>query len=326
VVRSQKYPRFGALCATVLLASTTGFATDAQAGALAIGPVQQVNVRSSTLVVLGQNYHLGPAARIRTANSVIALGSIAPGTLVSIDGTESASGVVDVQDVVVLPQLNVPGATQLLATGVISALSNVGTIRIGGLTVDINATLTSDAQTASVGQLVQVVGTQPNPRGVLLAQSVSLATKIADGASAQGIEGSGAAVGIEGSGAAKGIEGSGAAVGIEGSGAAVGIEGSGAAVGIEGSGAAVGIEGSGAAVGIEGSGTAVGIEGSGAAVGIEGSGAAVGIEGSGAAVGIEGSGAAKGIEGSGAAVGIEGSGAAKGIKGSGAAVGIEGSG
>ena len=301
--RFEKYPWYRALlCALAFLAGTAGYASDAQAGTLAIGPVEQVNAKSSTLVVLGQTYHLGASAQIRVAGSAATLGSVTPGTLVVVEGTESARGAVDVHDVVTLAQLNVPGATKLLVTGVVSTVSNVGTIRIGTLNVDISSTLTSDAQTASTGELVQVVGTQPTSRGVFLAQ------------------------GIEGSGSANGIEGSGSANGIEGSGTANGIEGSGTANGIEGSGTANGIEGSGTANGIEGSGTANGIEGSGAANGIEGSGAAKGIEGSGAASGIEGSGTANGIEGSGTANGIEGSGAAKGIEGSGTANGIEGSG
>ncbi|MFZ0500892.1 MAG: DUF5666 domain-containing protein, partial [Steroidobacteraceae bacterium] len=226
MARYEKYPKGGALlCATVLLAGGAGFSNATQAGALAIGPVQQVNAKSSTLVVLGQTYSLASSARISASGSAVTLRSLKPGTLVAVYGTESPHGAVDVLDVVALPQLNVPGATHLVVTGIVSAVSNVGTIRIGGLSVDINATLTSDTPTASVGDLVQLTGTQPTSGGLFLAQ---------------GIEGSGASKGIEGSGAASlGIEGSGASKGIEVSGASsLGIDGSGASKGIEGSGAA----------------------------------------------------------------------------------------
>ncbi|HEY7888052.1 MAG TPA: DUF5666 domain-containing protein, partial [Steroidobacteraceae bacterium] len=210
MAKIEQYPWCGAvLCATALLASAVGFASEAHAGALTVGPVEQLSVKSSKIVVLGQTYHLSSSAKI---------GFITPGTLVVVDGTESASGAVRVTSVIPLSQLNVPGATKLLVTGVVSSVSNVGTVRIGKLNVDINATLTSDAQGASVGQLVQVLGTQPTAGGTFLAQ-------------ATGIVGSGASTGIVGSGASTGIVGSGASTGIVGSGASTGIVGSGASTG-----------------------------------------------------------------------------------------------
>ena len=285
MARSKKYPWYGALlCATVLLAGSTVFAGDAQAGALAVGPVQQVNVKSSTLVVLGQTYHLSPSAQIKATGSAVTLGSLTPGVLVVVNGTESPRGAVDVQNVVALSQRDVPGATQLLVTGIVSAVSDVGTIRIGSLSVDINATLTSDAPASSVGELVQVVGTQPASGGIFLA------------------------TGIDGSGATKGIDGSGTSLGIDGSGTSLGIDGSGTSKGIDGSGTSKGIDGSGASTGIDGSGASLGIDGSGASTGIDGSGASLGIDGSGTSKGIDGSGASKGIDGSGASTGIDGSG------------------
>jgi hypothetical protein len=293
VARSAQRLSRGLFCASTFAVCTAVLAGSAQAGILAIGPVEQVDLKSSTLVVLGQTYHLGSAAHItdKTTRSLVALGSITPGTLVVVDGAESASGGVRVHGVVQLPQLDVPGATQLFITGIVSATSNVGDIRIGNLRVDINSTLTNDSQPPAMGQLVQAVGTQPTLGGLFLAQSIARVGEISGGASAQGIAGSGASVGIAGSGASVGIAGSGAATGIAGSGASVGIAGSGASVGIAGSGAATGIAGSGASVGIAGSGASVGIAGSGASVGIAGSGASVGIAGSGASVGIAGRGA-----------------------------------
>ncbi|MGH8290792.1 MAG: DUF5666 domain-containing protein, partial [Steroidobacteraceae bacterium] len=220
-----------------------------------VGPVEQINVKSSTLVVLGQTYHLGLSTE--KTNSKTAPGSIARGTLVAIDGTESGSGAVRVQGVVPLPQLNVPGATQLLVTGVVSAVSNVGDIRVGTLIVDINATLTSDSRGPTVGQLVQIVGTQPTSGGVFLAAGIA-----GSGTSSLGIAGSGtSSLGIAGSGTSSlGIAGSGtSSLGIAGSGtSSLGIAGSGtSSLGIAGSGtSAKGIAGSGLSPrGIAGSGT-----------------------------------------------------------------------
>jgi hypothetical protein len=291
MARSEQCRSRGCLiCATALFASAAIFTGSARAGSLAIGPVEQVNLKSSTIVVLGQTYHLGSSTHLteKATASVVSLGSVTPGTLVAVDGVESAAGSATVHNVILLPQLDVPGATQLLVTGVVSAGSNVGQIRVGGLRVDINATLTSDSQEPAVGQLVQAVGTQPTARGLFLAQRIAAIGGVSANSSAQGIAGTGAATGIAGTGASVGIAGTGAATGIAGTGASVGIAGTGAATGIAGTGASVGIAGTGAATGIAGTGASVGIAGTGAATGIAGTGASVGIAGTGAATGIAG--------------------------------------
>ena len=149
--------------------------------------------------------------------------------------------------------MDVPGATQLLVTGVVSSETSTGEVKIGNLVVDVTPTLTSDSQKFTVGGLVQVTGTQPNPNGLFLAQNI-----ISINASkTMGVEGGGAsAMGVEGGGAslkAMGVEGGGAslkAMGVEGGGAsAMGVEGGGASVkamGVEGGGAsAMGVEGGG---------------------------------------------------------------------------------
>lgn len=206
------------LCATGLLASAAIYTGSANAGSLAIGPVEQVNLKSSTIVVLGQTYHV--------PGSAVALSTLTPGTLVAVNGTEATSGKSAVQSVVRLAGQDVPGATQLLVTGVVSAVSNVGQVRIGKLRVDINATLTSDSQQPTVGQLVQVVGTQPTSQGVFLAQGIA-----GTGLSSNGIAGTGpSSNGIAGTGSsANGIAGTGlSSNGIAGTGtSANGIAGTG---------------------------------------------------------------------------------------------------
>ena len=197
----------------------------AQAGTLAIGPIEQINVKNSTIVVLGQTYQVGPAATIKSQSGApVALSGLTPNTLVEINGSETAGGQTAVLGVMSLPQMDVPGATQLLVTGVVSSETSTGQIKIGNLVVDVTATLTSDAQQFAVGGLVQVSGTQPNPAGIFLAQSVVTVNS----SQALGVEGSGrssTAMGVEGSGlsstTALGVEGSGKAqiaLGVEGSG------------------------------------------------------------------------------------------------------------
>ena len=228
--RGASIPAVAAFVAAALVAT-------ARAGTLTVGPIEQVDLKASTMVVLGQTYQIGPSVSVRNqAGAAEALGSLTPDTLVVIDGTETKAGKATVSSVTSLSQIDVPGATRLLVTGVVSSETAAGDVKVGNLTVDITPTLTSDSQNFAVGGLVSITGTQPNQDGLFLAQNI---------VSLDGIKGSGAAMGIKGSGAAMGIKGSGAAMGIKGSGAAMGIKGSGAAMGIKGSGAAMGIKGSG---------------------------------------------------------------------------------
>ena len=181
----------------------------AQAGTLAVGPVEQVNPKASTIAVLGQTYKLGPTTSIKTqAGEPLALNLLAPDTIVAVEGAESAHGVATVTDVISLPQLDVPGATRLFVSGVVSSENSAGQIRVGRLVVDINATLTSDSQAFAVGNFVEIVGTQPNPGGLFLAQSIMPTNGIiAGGASANGIIAGGASANgiIAGGASANGI-------------------------------------------------------------------------------------------------------------------------
>ena len=217
--RSKQFLTRGLSISAVAAFVGTALGGTAHAATLAVGPVEQVNLKTSTLIVLGQTYHIDAATMIKNrAGTATTLGALAPNTLVSIDGSETAAGQTTVQRVRSLPELDVPGATPLLVTGVVSAESPTGQIKIGSLTVDIVSTLTSDAQRFQIGNLVEISGTQPNPGGLFLAQSVIPLT---------GLSGSGASV------ANAGLSGSGASVanaGLSGSGDAVsggGLSGSG---------------------------------------------------------------------------------------------------
>jgi hypothetical protein len=296
MARSVKALSLGSSLPAVAVFVAAALAGTAQAATLAIGPIEQINLKNSTIVVLGQAYQVGPAAALRSqANAPISLSSLATNTLVEINGRETGNGQSVVSSVMSLPQMDVPGATQLLVTGVVSSETSTGEVKIGNLVVDVTATLTSDSQKFTVGGLVQVTGTQPNPNGLFLAQNI-----ISINASkTMGVEGGGAsasAMGVEGGGASHtllGVEGGGASVkamGVEGGGAsasAMGVEGGGAShtlLGVEGGGASV------KAMGVEGGGTSVstlGVEGGGAShtlLGVEGGGASVkamGVEGGG---------------------------------------------
>ena len=193
----------------------------AQATTLTLGPVEQVNVKSATLVVLGQTYHIVPSTVIKSQGGVpMSLAALSPNMLVSIDGAETATGQATIQSITSLSQQYVPGATHLFVTGVVGSETPTGQITVGRLTVDINSTLTSDTPMFSVGSLVKIGGTQPNPDGLFLAQSVGrYSTNIntsfgvaGGGASSNGVAGGGfSSHGVAGGGVlSNGVAGGGA--------------------------------------------------------------------------------------------------------------------
>ena len=171
--RSEQARFRGLTVPAIALFVTAALAAKAQAAALTVGPVEHVNLKTSTLVVLGQTYHIDRSVLLRNqAGAAIPLDSLTPYTVVSVQGTETAAGKANLKSITALPELDVPGATRLLITGRVASESAAGHIKIGNLTVDITPTMTSDTATAAVGELVQVVGTQPTAGGLFLAQSV----------------------------------------------------------------------------------------------------------------------------------------------------------
>ena len=256
MARSGRFLGRSALLWSCAVATSAVAVGSAQAGQLAFGPVSQVNLKSSTIVVLGQTYHVRPSAigTKTTSSGLGSLASISPGMLVSISGVETAKGAATVQGIARLPQLNVPGATQLFVTGVVSEVTATGRIRLGTLKVDVSATLTSDAAKVAVGQFVSVLGTQPNAGGIFVAQSVVRTDGVGgSGSSSAGVGGSGT-LGVGGSGSL-GVGGSGSSsAGVGGSGT-LGVGGSGS-LGVGGSGSSsAGVGGSGSSTaGVGGSG------------------------------------------------------------------------
>ena len=227
LLRTSTVPAIAAFVASALVGT-------AQASTLTVGPIEHVNLRASTVTVLGQTYKIAGSTAVKnSAGAPLDLASLAPDTMVSIDGSESASGSAIVSSLTSFPQLDVPGATRLFVSGVVTSENATGQIKVGNLTVDINSTLASGSQGFAVGSFVQISGTQPNPGGLFLAQSVRTSNGIiGGGASSNGIIGGGASSnGIIGGGASSnGIIGGGASSnGIIGGGASSnGIIGGGA--------------------------------------------------------------------------------------------------
>jgi hypothetical protein len=259
------------------------------------GPVESVDAASRSVTVL--NHRI----------SVSDISGIAVGTLVNVYGGLQKNSWISGAVIENLSRY-ASGSDQIFLKGAVSAVDpSTGRISVGGALVDYTALLAASRfQVPRIGATVEVSGTQPGNRGVVLAASLlevnRTAGVVGSGATSSGVVGSGAtSSGVVGSGGtSSGVVGSGAASsGVVGSGAiSSGVVGSGAtSSGVVGSGAtSSGVVGSGAtSSGVVGSGaTSSGVVGSGAtSSGVVGSGAtSSGVVGSGAtSSGVVGSGA-----------------------------------
>ncbi len=243
-----------AFCLAAFTGSNTSFASH-----LAIGAVEQVDLKTSSIVVLGQHYHIAASTLLTSQGSDtthLALADVPQDALVLVDGDESASGATRVDTVILLSASNVPGASELFVTGVVGAVGSDGHMRIGQLKIDFTPTLTSATSPLAVGDFVEVHGIQPAAHGVFLAESIARTSGVGGTGrvSAAGVGGTGySTLGVGGTGrvSAAGVGGTGySTLGVGGTGRAstAGVGGTGySALGVGGTGkvSAAGVGGTG---------------------------------------------------------------------------------
>jgi hypothetical protein len=195
---------------TVLVASSAfaGISGGARASSsspqlLVVGPVEIVKEREGVAIVLGQKVPLRSIGHVEVGESISLFG------VIRSDGSITISSV----------QHNgqyVPGASPVFLTAVVQSIApSVGRATVGGLKVDLTSLASLDgSKDVAVGKVVQLVGTQPNNNGLILAQALgATAVNGISGGAVNGISG-GAVNGISG-GAVNGISG-GAVNGISG--------------------------------------------------------------------------------------------------------------
>ena len=270
------------------------------AAPLAIGTIESIDARTSSIVVLGQKYSVGSAILVSGSKSYSAGKAaqfLAPGTLVWVDGELANNGSAKVASLTLLPETNVPGATEVFIAGVVKAVDSTGKVKIGSLTIDTTPVIGTFDGAISVGDSVEFFGVQPAANGVFVASAVA-------GSHIHGVGGTGL-TGVGGTGLT-GVGGTGK-TGVGGTGAA-GVGGTGVA-GVGGTGL-TGVGGTGL-TGVGGTGK-TGVGGTGAA-GVGGTGVA-GVGGTGL-TGVGGTGLT-GVGGTGK-TGVGGTGI-KGVGGTGA--------
>jgi hypothetical protein len=269
---------------------------DQKSPLLLVGPVESVNSTKTVAIVLGQKVLIRASDSIALGDTVVVYGEIL---------TDESIAATKVQ----VEGLYVPGATVVFLSGTVQQVDQaVGRAVVNGLTVDLTSAMSDGVLSPALGRKLQITGTQPVSRGMVVVNGVNSGSKSA--VTINGISGGGiTAAGISGGGkTAAGISGGGRlavdVTGISGGGiTAAGISGGGkTAAGISGGGRlavdVTGISGGGiTAAGISGGGkTAAGTSGGGRlavdVTGISGGGiTAAGISGGGkTAAGISGGG------------------------------------
>ena len=132
---------------------------------LIMGAVDRVDTATNTISVLGRRLKMPSVAKVEE--------SLAGGQqlMVAVSGRISGSGTVEQMKLRFMPTDYVAGSSKVVVSGLVSNLdANVGTMKVGGITVDISSAIAARPPTA--GSLVLIVGTQPVRRGVVLAEQL----------------------------------------------------------------------------------------------------------------------------------------------------------
>lgn len=134
---------------------------------LLAGPIEQINVADGYFKSLGQTVY---------ADSIV-LGSLSLGDYVGVTGAISAPGEMSSDQVFNFGGGYVAGATQVLVTGLPTAVDyRDGTTTVGALTVDYTSALSGRFD--GIGAAVTVFGTQPQAGGKLLARELHDSTDV----------------------------------------------------------------------------------------------------------------------------------------------------
>src|SRR5262245_26158809 len=158
---------------TSLFVAAASFSSLASADPLAIGTIEKIDRANATITVLGQKYSVGSAKLIAGKKSFSAITGaqlLSPEAVVWIDCELTRDGKAKVATVNVLPERNVPGATQVYVTGVVSSVSLTGKVKIGSLTIDTTPIVGASLK---AGDTAEFLGTQPVPNGVFVASSLA---------------------------------------------------------------------------------------------------------------------------------------------------------
>ena len=189
-----------ALVAMLLVASIAATRVNAAESLLVVGPVESIDVSQGVLQVLGQTVRLTSQTRVyvgslansahATRTTQRAIRTVDAGQMVAVWSSDGNAASV----ILISRERSVPGSTQVYVSGKVTSVDPLrGVATVGGTTIDLTSTLYRGPLEVSVGDALQVLGTQPLPNGVVLASNFSIggsSTSGIGGSSTNGIGGS----------------------------------------------------------------------------------------------------------------------------------------
>ncbi|HLA71279.1 MAG TPA: hypothetical protein VK624_07180 [Steroidobacteraceae bacterium] len=178
-----------------------------------VGPIEEVNCLAQTVKILGVRFAADAVATATLCES----GAFSVSSYVSATGEVDSTGGIRLRNLTAVPStLYVPGASPVYVRGEVSiANPSTGEISLNGALID------SQSASASLGSIVEILGTQPLPNGSVLPLSLRVVVEkltndssVGSGSEVNSSVGSGAALmSSVGSGTAKNSSvGSGAAL------------------------------------------------------------------------------------------------------------------
>jgi hypothetical protein len=138
---------------------------------LVSGPVEKVDVRGGRVVILGQSYkaEAGTTELQKLADQVSSGLTI----VAEVVGNKGLADSLGAAKLILRTSDYTPGATQVVVLGrVLSAQVNIGTFRVGQLTVDYTSILSTMAVPLMPGEMVAILGVQAAAGAPLVASRV----------------------------------------------------------------------------------------------------------------------------------------------------------
>jgi hypothetical protein len=140
------------------------------------GPVEKIDQENSSITVYGRQFALDPSTELFQ----LALSEISAGQTFDVEVLTEANDLQKLKKAVMRPvsDMHVPGVSKVVVTGQISSVDTLsGTAKIEGVTFDYSAILSAHPVSLDVGDLVQVVGTQPQTGGMVLVGQIKTFVK-----------------------------------------------------------------------------------------------------------------------------------------------------
>jgi hypothetical protein len=126
-----------------------------------VGVVEGRDTASGTIRVSGQTVAVNGNAQ--------ALNRFADGAYIRVDGQVTEVGIIATK-ITNLSSAYVPGASLLFVSGFVATVDvSTAQVKVGDATVDLAPTLYKEQRIPGTGEFIQLIATQPNPNGTMVA-------------------------------------------------------------------------------------------------------------------------------------------------------------